>query len=267
MRVLNLDLDFFLNERAHGRKDDPNSRPDNWGLVPWKADAVVEFIENALNLRTKVPGAVVVSHHEVFYHWRDLIERGALNTPFFACHVDAHSDLGCGTPAWVYLHSDFLELSLAARRYPMEGDEGLNFANFMAFAIGNRWFSAIDFVVPSFWRNDFPIPMFPSSEVLKPNRELQIELLHAPREQIEACVSEGRRRVTSILKSRNEPKIPLHLLAHDSVRGRYDGQNWDYVFLSHSPGYVPTAADALLPVISAYIDSKSMAPAPSEMHL
>jgi len=212
----------------------------------------------ALNLKARVPGTVVASHHEVFFQWRDLIEREVLPAPFFICHVDAHSDLGCGTPGGVYLHSDFLELSLMARRYPLEGDWGLNFANFMAFAIGNRWFTAIDFIVPPFWRNDIPIPMFPSSEFLAPNRELQIELLYAPRPQIEACIKEGR-PVTSVLSSRNEPKMPLHLIAEDSVRGRYDGQDWDFVFLSHSPGYVPREADALLPVISAYIDTKSMA--------
>ena len=46
MRVLNIDLDFFLNDRAHNRPDDPSDRPDDWGLVPWKSSDVVRYLED-----------------------------------------------------------------------------------------------------------------------------------------------------------------------------------------------------------------------------
>ena len=259
MRVLNIDLDFFLNDRAHGRPDDPNARPENWGLTPWKPDQVVAYLDTALNLKTKVPGRVVQSHHEVFYHWRDLIERKELTAPFFICHVDAHADLGMGMPAWVYLHSDFLQLPLSERHHPLEGEEGLNFGSFMAFAIGNRWFSQLDFVVPSFWRDDIPQFMLidecvaRSGELFRPDRELEIELMYASREQIEATLyTPGM--FLSVRKSVGEPRIPFNIIGQQSAIGRYEGQTWDYVFLSQSPGYTPTSADALVPVISAYID-------------
>src|ERR1700733_3101146 len=142
MRVLNIDLDFFLNDRAHGRPDRLDSRPDNWGLVPWKAEDVIQYVEEFLNVKKGTPGKIVLSHHEVFFYWRRVIAQGRLTVPFFITHVDAHSDLGSGTPGWVYLHSEFLKLSLAQRSHPKEGDWGMNFANYMAFAIGNRWFNA-----------------------------------------------------------------------------------------------------------------------------
>lgn len=258
MRILSLDLDFFLNYPVTGRADDINSRPDNHGLVPWSSDEVVRYLEETLNLKAPVPGKVVTSHHEVFYQWRDLIEREKLTSPFFVCHVDAHADLGVGGSSWVYLHSDFLELPLSERRNPMEGDTGLNFGSFMSFAIGNRWINQVDFVAPTFWRDD--ISQFQlteehlarQGEFIKPGVELHIELMHIPRRQFDP-ISPAK----DILKSRRsigEPKIPFNIVPQNSVAHRYERVKWDYVFLSHSPGYVPTTADALLPIISAYIN-------------
>lgn len=258
MRILNLDLDFFLNRRVTSRADSINSRPDDYGLVPWHPDTVVQYLEDELNLKKKVPGKVVVSHHEVFFLWRNLIGLKRLTSPFFVCHVDAHADLGMGLPSWVYLHSDFLELSLTDRCQPMEGTGGLNFGSFMAFAIGNRWISELDFIVPTFWHDD--IPQFQLTEehvnrrgeFVKPNSALHIELMHAPRNQIEPV--HLRRPFLDVRKSIGEPRIPFNIIAQDSVGGRYETEPWDYVFLSHSPGYVPSTADTLLPVIADYID-------------
>jgi hypothetical protein len=256
MRVLNLDLDFFLNDRVTNRPDDPNRRPDDRDLVPWQAEDVVSFLENELNLKKPIPGKVVVSHHEVFFEWRTRIERDALTTPFFICHVDAHSDMGLGFPSWVYLHSDFLELPLIQRRYPQEGDWGLNFGSFMSFAIGNRWFSDIDFVVPPFWKDDIGQNGLADDsltrDMLKAGCQVKVQLMHAPREQIEACVRAGR-SFTKIRRDVGEPIVPLNILPRSSIAGRYDVQEWDFAFLSHSPGYVPRAADSLRDVIGSYI--------------
>ena len=256
MRVLNIDLDFFLNDRAHNRPDDPSDRPDDWGLVPWKSSDVVRYLEEVLNLKDKIPGAIVQSHHEVFYYWRDLIKARRLAAPFFVAHVDAHSDLGMGMPCWVYLHSDFLELPLAKRPYPNEGTWGLNFGSYMGYALGNRWISEIDFIAPDFWRDDISDFLLANDSLSadhKPGVSLEIELMHAPREQIEEDVRHFRRDFLSFRKSIGEPKVPFNIIGQEAARGRYSGQQWDYVFLSHSPGYVPTEADALIPVISEYI--------------
>jgi hypothetical protein len=262
MRVLNIDLDFFLNDKVRNVPDDPNCRPDGLDLVPWGRDEVVAYLETALNLRTKTPGSVVQSHHEVFFHWRNLIEQGKLTSPFFITHVDAHADLGMAMPAWVYLHTDFLDLSLAARPYPLEGDKGLNFGSYMAFAIGNRWFSALDFVTPHFWHDDIPRelltddsprPTSQSGEFYMPDSRLKIELRQVTREDIDAICCSGDNHFRSVRRSIGEPAIPFNVIAQQSAYGRYDGQIWDYVFLSHSPGYVPTSADTPIPVIADYI--------------
>jgi hypothetical protein len=260
MNVLDIDLDFFLNERATGRADDIDSRPDDHGLVPWDSGEVIRFLEGPLHVTGRVPGSVVSSHHEVFFRWRTLIAQHRLTVPFYVCHVDAHADLGMGLPSWVYLHSEFLELPLAARDRPLEGERGLNFGSYLAFAVGNRWISAIDFVVPTFWRDDIPQELLSdaylakSGEFNKPNKKLQIELMHAPQEKIESALIGGP-RFTQYRRPVGEPAIAFNIIGQDAAAPRYRTQTWDFIFLSHSPGYVPTSADALLPVISAYIDA------------
>jgi hypothetical protein len=61
MRVLNLDLDFFLNDRVNSRADDPNNRPDDHGLKPWRVLQVRKYLKESLNLNRKTPGAIVQS--------------------------------------------------------------------------------------------------------------------------------------------------------------------------------------------------------------
>lgn len=258
MRVLNIDLDFFLNDRVMRRPDNPSNRPDDLGLVPWPAYEVTKFLEKSLNFICKTPGRIVQSHHEVFYLWRDLVEQNQLTVPFAITHVDAHSDLGCGMPGWDYLHSDFLELPLDARRRPLEGEWGLNFASYMAFAIGNRWFSEIDFIVPPYWQDDIPLPfLVPNAPLYKPGVTLNIEMMYACRAEIQACIN-GSKRFADVRRSIGEPNIPLNIIAQAAVAGRYTEHNWDYVFLARSPGYTPTSADALIPVIARYIDSENL---------
>ena len=258
MHILNLDLDFFLNSAVHHRADDITVRPDDQGLVPWEADAVIRFLEDSLNLRSRRPGKVITHHDEVFFIWRDLLQRDMLTSPFFVCHVDAHSDLGIGSLASIYLHSDFLELPLPQRQYPKEGKEGIDFANYLSFAVGNRWISEIDFIIPPFWWIDIPFWLLPDEFInypeaaLRPETQVRIELelMHAPREKIESGV-----RFSKIRKSVDEPRVPLNIIAYKSLLHRYREVNWDFVFLSHSPGYAPTASDALIPVIAPYIEA------------
>ncbi|MFY9328199.1 MAG: UPF0489 family protein [Georgfuchsia sp.] len=258
MNVLSLDLDFFMHGRATNRPDSFKSRPDEHGITPWRKDVVVNFLTDVLNVQTPRPGRVVRSHHEVFYAWRDAIKRKSLEPPFFVCHVDAHADLGLGTPSWVYLHSDFLELSLARRMRPRRGIKGLNFASFMPYAIGNRWVERIDFVTSEDWRDDIPRyllrdePFTGTTEFYRPGVELTIELMHAPRAKIDENLSTGGDFIeyrTCI----NEPAVPFCILDGRNIGERYAAMDWDFIFLSHSPGYVPTSGDFLLKVISPYI--------------
>lgn len=257
VNILSLDLDFFMHGIAHSQSDSLENRPDDHGITPWTEAEVTAFLEDVLHFSEEKPGKVVNSHHEVFFAWRDGISRSLIRPPFFVCHVDAHSDLGMGLPSWVYLHSDFLELDLPKRAFPQEGPWGLNFGSFMPFAIGNRWISSVDFLASESWHDDIPksllttLPNGQGSEFLRPPLNLEIQLMHAPRSVIEQnCYATN---FLTVRQQVGEPVVPFHLLNAEAVGARYAKTKWDFVFLSHSPGYVPASADPLLDVIAKRI--------------
>jgi hypothetical protein len=156
MHILDIDMDFFLDGRVTAAaRDAPRPVADDHGLVPWSEDRVTNFLEK-LNIQPGIKTHFVNHHDEVFPIWRRQIEESILKTPFHVVHVDAHSDLGMGFPDWPYLHTEFLKMSLKERHHPKTGNEGLNFGNYLLFAVGNRWISEIDFVANSSWRDDLP---------------------------------------------------------------------------------------------------------------
>ena len=244
-----------------GRSDDPAKRPDEYGLVPWSVADVTDFLQNALNLREAHPGAIVQSHHDVFYQWRDLIEARELVVPFRVVHVDAHSDLGMGFPSWTYLHSEFLSMDVNDRPRARNGDYGINFGSFLAFAFGCRWISEADFVINHNWHDDIPRHLLsqktyefveersPTSVLPYGDYELEIEIMRTPK-------WDDRTSTWNIMEERKpigEPTVPFNIVSLENIGFRYSNTKWDYVFLSHSPGYVPSSADHLLTQIGEYI--------------
>jgi hypothetical protein len=260
VNVLDIDLDFFLNRRLDGRSDDPNKRPDDDDLIAWSAADVTAFLEGTLNIR-KSPGAIVQSHDEVFYHWRNLIDRRELAAPFRVVHVDAHSDLGMGFPSWAYLHSEFLSMSISERPNAKKGDWGVNFGSFLAFAFGCRWISQADFVINRNWHDDIPRTLLSqkSHELVEekaPNGvlpyggyELEVELMQTPIWDPMTSLWDSM----EVRKPIGEPRVPFNIIPAESVGDRHAHTGWDYIFLSHSPGYVPRSADHLLDHIGEYI--------------
>src|SRR4051812_38877731 len=95
-RVLDLDLDFFIDgPPAHWKRYD-GGRLDSDDNPPWPLDRAIEFLAHRCNLNSKLPGFVVEHHGELFARWRDAINAGILRPPFELIHVDAHADLGLG---------------------------------------------------------------------------------------------------------------------------------------------------------------------------
>ena len=262
MNILNIDLDFFQDRSVYLRRDDPAVRPDDEGIVPWSADDVDPFLEKTLNIGMNHAGAVVQSHDEVFYEWKRLIEINKLTVPFRLVHVDAHSDLVGMDQSWVYLHSDFLSLKVEERPKARRGDNGLNFSNYLAFAFGCRWISEADFIINHNWEDDIPRQLlsenswklvkerFPSRPLPYADYSFEIELMRIPRRDTmtDWNIMEERRPI-------GEPRTPFNIVTLENIGTKYLETSWDYVFLSHSPGYVPSYADPLLDVIRKYIGS------------
>ena len=98
MRVLDIDLDFFLNDTCP--LAEVGKRPILEGHEPWPEGKVREFMENRLHLSAARPveGKVFETHDGALCYWDGLIREGRLTVPFEVTHNDPHSDLGIGLP-------------------------------------------------------------------------------------------------------------------------------------------------------------------------
>jgi hypothetical protein len=64
-------------------------------------------------------------------------------------------------------------------------------------------------------------------------------------------VSKPLERLTTLEPIALEPIVPLHFVRVDRFQNHVP---FDRVFLTHSPGYTPPSADALIDVVRRYID-------------
>lgn len=249
MRVLDIDLDFFLKSRVEFPTD-PHGRLDGNYHQPWVEDRVVEFMELHCGLSTSNPiaGRSFVEHVEVFYWWRGLIDSGRLTTPFDVVHVDAHSDLGCFDPSWLYIFCELLNQPAKERRTPRAGCGGMTSANFLAYACACEWVSQIFYVVHPELRccvegPDIALPYLPGHTF--EDSVLSFRPCHS--EAMAMCSIEDWRESNP---HRMELRVPISFPTAQQLD--LDGQ-FDYLSVVQSPAFTPPQADSLLPVLQAYI--------------
>ena len=98
MRVLDIDLDFFLAGCC--TLADKGRRPELFGHEPWESGRVRRFLEGncGLSKDRPIPGRIFETHDSALELWRDMLEAKRLTAPFDVTHIDAHSDLGIGYP-------------------------------------------------------------------------------------------------------------------------------------------------------------------------
>ena len=235
MWVLDLDLDFFLNDCCP--LADKGERPSDACAGVWPEHAVVSFLENGLGLdrNRPIPGCITETHDGALAFWRDRMAAGALQKPFSVVHVDAHADLGIGRPGPGYVLNIVLGIPPEDRdafdRYYAQ--KKLDEANYLLFALAFRWIDKLALVRDPFSRPDLPPFCIKEGEGYRPIR-------------LESFVSK-------FLESRNgaEPEIPLTVHNDpDTVRIR---EPFVCMNLALSPRYAPKTADALVPVIARYM--------------
>lgn len=238
MRVLDLDLDFFLSDVAYFAGPDERLFPEDY--VPLDEAAVRAFLEERCGLdRVRpVPGRVVRHHHEAFLFWRDLVRSGALATPFDLVHIDAHADLGTGDAGYVYLMTDVLHRPVEKRADVEIGYTQLNAGNYVAFAAACRWLRSVVYVPNPKSRDDL---MYLHFQNLKASSGFL---------QLKACDPKG---LDAIL-GRDDLSVPLALepaipFAKVAAKDYRDTEGFSFVVLCHSPGFTPPTADRLIPVI------------------
>ena len=106
MKVLDIDMDFFLNEKTFF--ESPRASSDFY--YPWKKCDVINFLEKrlGLNKNNKVKGRICIKHQGSFYFWKEQIENKTLKIPFEVIHIDSHMDLGLGYGSWRVIMDDLI---------------------------------------------------------------------------------------------------------------------------------------------------------------
>lgn len=234
MRVLDIDLDFFLADCCP--LAEYGERPDVAGHEPWPENRVVAFLEQncGLDAEHPLPGRVFETHDQALLFWEEQLQKGALTSPYHVTHVDAHSDLGIGYPGPGYVLYNVLAQSMD-KRIDIDGyyaQHKLDEANYLLFALAFRRISRLDNIRNPLSRQDIP------KELLVPGTSDQIQLC-----SLTSRLFEGKNGV--------EPVIPFHV--YDDYREFHADTPFDFVTLAISPRYAPKEADALVGVIGRYI--------------
>lgn len=234
MRVLDIDLDFFLAGCCP--LADKGRRPELFGHEPWESGRVRRFLEGncGLSKDRPIPGRIFETHDSALELWRDMLEAKRLTAPFDVTHIDAHSDLGIGYPGPGYVLNGVLPI-----RYDKRADaekyrrlNGLDEANYLLFALAFRWISSLENV-----RNPSSLPDIPK-EILVPGKAASIQL-----SSFTAALSLGI--------NGKEPVIPFNV--YEDYNGFKAEEKYDFMSVAISPRYSPKEADVLLPVFEEYM--------------
>lgn len=238
MRVLDIDLDFFLADTCP--LADVGKRPVLAGHEPWSAAEVRRFLEENLRLdrARPLPGRIFETHDGALRLWDELIKQGKLCAPFTVTHVDAHSDLGIGKPGpGIVLNGALcqkLDVRCDIERY--DKLKQLDEANYLLFALAFRWVDRLENV-----RNPKSKPDMPP------------EIVHARNGEGTACALRLSTPLPGLFEKMNgaEPVVPYREYpCGDAYAAEAP---FDYMSVAISPRYAPREADALLDVFRQYV--------------
>lgn len=237
MRVLDLDMDFFLTDACPLAK--PGERPDESCAQPYSDEEVVRFLEEQCGLSREhpIPGAIFETHDQALDFWTARMAEGRLTAPFEVIHVDTHSDLAFGPPGPDFVLKAVLtrrpetRAAIAAYRTGIKLDE----ANYLLFALAFRWISRLTYVRNPRSRQDVPVRLLNLSG--------------------DICL---RSDVSALMEKVNgrEPVIPFDVI--DDYRA-FHKTGYDFVTMAQSPRYAPKSADHFMELLRPYIREVSLA--------
>jgi hypothetical protein len=240
-RVLSIDLDVFVSPAVLDANDD-SPRPDKRGYRIKDAEQVGDFLRRCRLDSASPTRGVVVEHHVELFHWlQKMISSGSLAVPFDLVHADAHADMTSGfglTPLRIItevLHRPPAERAgLAAGR--------VNSTDWLAWAIACRWLRSVVHVrqdADPYIARDYP----PCWVRAREHASGIIAMVALSRSELYS----GQPKPTSV-----EPQVEFSTCELDQYRssGRFD-----LVAVCHSPAFVPTTGDALLPILKRVVQS------------
>ena len=229
MTILDIDLDFFLNDVCP--LAEAGERPALEGHEPWEEARVRRFLEEncGLSASRPVPGRIFETHDLALDFWRDMMLEGRLNAPFSVTHVDAHSDLGVGQTEYVLNALLALPPGKRGDINALRREGHLSEANYLLFALAFRWTDRLINV-----RNPRSLPDLPR------------EILEGEGIRLSSFVS----RLMEAKHGR-EPLVPF-IQYPDHTLYKAAG-HFGFMSVAVSPRYAPKEADRLLPLLSEYM--------------
>ncbi|MBR5302717.1 MAG: UPF0489 family protein [Clostridia bacterium] len=231
MRVLDLDMDFFLSDPCPLAP--LGERPDESCASAWCDEDVIRFLEDqcGLSAQKPVPGAIFDTHDKALDFWAERLKAGSLKTPFEVVHVDTHSDLAFGPPGTNYVLNVVLSrlpdqrAQIGQYRAGTELDE----ANYLLFALAFRWIDRLHYVRNPKSHQDIP------GQLLDGEGNIHLRSFIAQ-------MMEG--------KNGKEPVIPFAV--YDDYR-TFKQHGYDFVTMAQSPRYAPESADRIMEIVRRYI--------------
>lgn len=254
MRVLDIDLDYFLDSPVSGDEVSEEDRVTSPECVQsvWNESRVRAYFEKQLGLSKdkKIKGRVFKEHDEALYFWDELINAELLFPPFSVVHIDSHPDLGFGELAKCVVLKDIIFRPMKYRKpkycknCEIDGYYcNIGNGNYLLYGIGFRWFSEIDFCA----NPNCDYGAIPSDIV---GGEIPDKLLKPTTFQI--CLSVTKTKDLLEKTPSKEPCVPLRIIP--TFEEVSYGGDFDFVSIAQSPNYTPENADFILDVFREYID-------------
>ena len=264
MKVLDLDMDYFMAEIAHTPFSCPERLDEeDYGYSVWSVDKVRCFFENNLGLSKdhKIPGRIVCGHNEALFFWEELIRSGNLSDPFDVVHIDSHADLGLGCPSGDFLQSRFLTLPVETRRrirnYEFNDDlEEISIGDYLLWAIAYKMISSITYCAnPNGEKNDYlwdTLKDFHEEYVWNEPVKNYIQLKYNSQMDIPRYDSSDAYKQRFLEGAIKDPVVELLIIP--TIEDVNFCGDFDYAVLSQSPNYTPASADFIMDIFREYIE-------------
>lgn len=264
MKILDLDMDYFMESVAHTPDSVRDRLSENeYGDSVWSEERVRNFLEKNLGLSKdkRIRGRIVSGHNEALIFWRELIAEGSLTTPFEVIHVDSHADLGLRYSSWTYILNHLLAYPPEERPihnryvdcYGKIKEESIG--DYLLFAIAYRWISKITYCAnPNGDKNDYlwvTLKNFEENFIWDEPVENIIQLLYNPNMEFPQYKDYPYVKKKYITASKKEPDVPL-LIIPTVETVKYSG-DFDYIVMAQSPNYTPASADFIMNIFKEYI--------------
>ncbi len=254
MRILDIDLDFFLDNIAHGRSFNKR-RLNKKYYNPWTIPEVEFFLENncGLNKIDKIPGKYFIHHDEVFHYIKKEIINENISDSIDLVHVDAHGDISNTIDtSFIYIMDEMLTKSSIKERLEIKNKDELgqlNAGNFLIYMVACKMINELTFVKHQKTCDQFP-PLFYQNNDRK-SKCLQLKSYG------KGFVKNAIGNYTDLHKflQTQFPLITDNLVPFSEIfwPDFNDGSKFDLIFLTQSPSYTPITSDNLIPVINEYM--------------